>query len=310
MKLALTGATGFLGRHVVRAALAAGHEVRVLVRRGHAAPEGAIAVAGALPIEPGSCDLDEFVGGADVLVHLAALGVQSRDRDWQRATDVNVTGTVQLVRAACAAGVKRVVLAGTCLEYAGHGRLPDAPVTDAPHCHEDDGTEPTDLYGATKAAGGLLARAVAREAGVECWYLRYASMYGPGDDAAKLLPAAFAAARAGRAFEMSPGAQLREWLHLDDATAATMRAIETSAPAGGAVVNIGTGEGIAISALVRRVFELSNADPALVKAGARPYRAGDVHRLVMDVTRQGSLLGFAPRISLDDGLRALVGAVP
>jgi nucleoside-diphosphate-sugar epimerase len=305
VRLAVTGTTGFLGRHLAAAALARGHEVRALVRPGRAAPEGAEGVAGDLA-DVGA--LARLVAGADVLFHLAALGVQSRDRDWGRLVEVNVARPLALVDAAARAEVGLMVAAGTVLEYRGHGRLPDAPAPLPAICGEDAPADPLDPYGATKAAGGALLRARAVEAGLPCWYLRLATMYGPGDDAQKLLPSAIAAARAGRPFETSGGEQVREWLHVEDAVEALLAAATAPPRAGAEVVNVGTGQGVALREVVGRVFDLAGADPALLRLGARPYRRGEVHRLVMSAERARARWPGRPATrTLEDGLVALVG---
>lgn len=304
LRIALTGSTGFLGRSLTAAALAAGHTVRALVPSGEAKAAGVEAVAGRLG-EPSAA---RVVEGCDVLVHLAALGVQRRDRDWERMALVNAVHPLALLDAAAAAGIRRVVLAGTCLEYSGHGRLPGARAVGEPRCDEDAPTEPPEAYGATKAAGGLLQRTRARELGLPGWYLRFASMYGPADDAAKLLPAAVNAAVAGAPFAMTGGEQVREWLHVSDAVAAVLAAAATDPLEPVTTLNVGTGEGWSLRDLVGEVFALAGADPALVRLGARPYQ-GEVHRLVMDVSRAGPALGgWRPRIALRAGLEALVRA--
>lgn len=305
MLLALTGPTGFLGRHLAAAARAAGHRVRGLVLPGGpAAPEGVEAVHGDLG-DPDA--LRALVAGADVLVHLAALGVQARDRSWERMALVNVLHPLALLDAAAVAKVKRVVLAGTCLEYTGHGRLPDAPAAGAPRCDEASPTDPVDPYGATKAAGGALQRARARELRLPTWYLRLATMYGPGDDAAKLLPGALRAAVAGEPFEMTAGEQVREWLHVSDGVRAVLAAAAADPEAPVATVNVGTGDGVRLLEVVRAVYELAGAEGSLVRAGTRPYRPGEVHRVVMDVSRaERALGGFRPRVGVRAGLEALV----
>jgi dTDP-6-deoxy-L-talose 4-dehydrogenase (NAD+) len=304
LRLALTGTNGFLGRAFAAAALAAGDAVRGLVLPGTAGvPRGVEPVAGALSDEAA---LRELLRGCDALVHLAALGVQGRDRDFERMTQVNVVEPIGLLQAAAAAGVQRVVAVGTCLEYAGHGRLPDAPCATDVVVGEDAPTEPDDAYGATKAAGGLLLRARARALGLPLRYLRFASMYGPGDDAAKLLPGAIRAAVTRTPFPMTPGAQVREWLHVDDGVAALRAAL--AAPLRSVeLVNVGTGEGVALRDVVGMVFEEAGADPGLIRAGERTYRQGEVHRVVMDCARaRGLLAGWAPQRSLRSGIAALV----
>jgi len=307
--IAVTGATGFLGRRAVAALTAADHRVRALVMPGEALPTGfglgMERVEGTLR---DAAALDRLVSGADVLVHLAALGVQKRDRDWERMTAVNVVAPLALVEAASRAGVARVVAAGTCLEYTGHGRLPDAAVADAPSCREEDPTEPADPYGATKGAGGLLLRARCRSLGLPCWYLRLAGLYGPGDDPEKLLPAAIRCARARVPFEMTGGEQVRELLHADDAIEAFVAAVSRPAPPDGLVVNVGTGEGLSIAELARRVFRAAGADEGLVRVGTRSYRPGEAHRIVMNVERSADRLGWRARTPLDEGLAAAVAA--
>jgi nucleoside-diphosphate-sugar epimerase len=305
--IALTGATGFLGRHLAPAAVAAGHSVRgLVVREGPRAPGSVEAIDGDLG-DPFA--LRALLDRADVLVHLAAAGVQSRDRDWTRMAAVNLVQPLALLDEAARAGVERVVLAGTCLEYTGHGRLPDALAPEA-RCDESSPTEPADPYGATKAAGGQLQRARARELGLGAWYLRFASMYGPGDDPAKLLPSAIRAAAARETFEMTGGEQVREWLHVDDAVRALIAAIEIGPPEPSTMLNVGTGEGVRLRDVVAAVFEIAGADASLVRAGARPYRSGDVHRLVMDASRAARALGgWRPRVGLREGLEPLVREV-
>jgi nucleoside-diphosphate-sugar epimerase len=307
MRLAVTGTTGFLGRHLTEAAVRRGHAVRALVRAGRPIPHGAEPVAGELSDRAA---LHRLVAGAEVVLHLAALGVQSRDRDWERMVSVNVKQPLALAEEAARAGARSLVAAGTVLEYRGHGRLPDAPAPLPALCAEDSSTDAGDPYGATKAAGGLVLRARARDLGLPCWYLRLASMYGPGDDEQKFLPAAVAAARGRRPFDMTPGEQVREWLHVDDAVEALLAAADAPAPAPetGATVNVGTGEGLALRDVVRRAFERCGADPALVRPGARPYRTGEVHRLVMTTERARAMLpGWSARVGLDEGLAALAG---
>lgn len=310
MILALTGSTGFLGRHLGAKLAQRGHTLRALIRPSAQAPEWTSSdnvqcITGALG-DDGQW-VTKLLEGADVLVHLAAVGVQARDRDWRRATDLNVRESVSLVHEAHRHGVKHTVVTGTCLEYAGHGRLPDAPWTGqpAPLCDEDSPLEPSEAYGATKAAGGTAMRALARELGHALTYLRVASLYGSDDDADKLLPAALRTLRAAETFSMSPGAQVREWLHVDDACTAIAAAIEQPGD-GIQTLNVGTGEGVTLAGLVTGLARALERPTELVRVGAKPYRPGEPHHLVMDVRRAQRALGWRATTDLRAGLRAMV----
>lgn len=304
MRIAVTGATGFLGRHLVPAALRAGHQVRALVRYGKAPPPGAEVVQGELGYPEA---LRELVRRADAVIHLAAVGVQARGRDWHRMTAVNVAAPLALAEACAEAKVGRLVTVGTCLEYRGHGRLPDSRGPEGALCTEDDPLESDEPYGASKAAGGLLLRSHCRGLGLPCWYLRCAPVYGPGDDPQKVLPAAVRAALEGQPFKTTRGEQVREWLHVEDFVAALLAAAATEPPGGGEVINVGTGVETRLLDVVTRVFALAGADTSLIQAGAYPYRRGEAHRLVMTTEHARRVLpAWAPRVGLEAGLKRLV----
>lgn len=307
MLIALTGITGFLGRHLLPVLLQEGHTVRALLRR----PEQAAGLPG--EVRPVSGDLSDaaalgrLVEGAEAVVHLAALGVQSRDRDWSQLVQVNAVGSLALVEAAARAGVGALVGAGTYFEYAGQGVLPGAPWQGPPVLQaEDDPTEKRDAYGATKAAGGLLLRARSRDLGLPATYLRIAQLFGPGDDPAKLLPSTLDAALRRQPLDLSGGEQVREWLHVRDAVATVLACLRSPPGAEGRLLNVGTGLGLRLRDVVETAYRLAGADPGLARFGARPYRPGEPHVLVMDVARARPL--HAAATSLERGLEELLQA--
>ncbi len=307
MIVAVTGGTGFVGRSLLPLLLAGGHRPRVLARPGgrRAAPApGLEEVEG--PLDD-AATLDRLLAGADALIHLAAYGVQGRDRSWDILIKSNVQDPVALLRKAAQHRVGAVVAAGSYFEYTGEGVLPDALAT-GPLRLQDEGapTEKTDAYGATKAGGGTILRALARELGVPLTYLRFAQLLGPGDDDAKFMPSAVRAALAREPFEMTGGEQVREWLHVRDAAATVVACLANPATASGRLLNVGTGEGLRLRDVVERVFELAGAAPALVRAGARPYRLNEPHRLVMDVRRSHALHRAA--VGLDEGIAELLAS--
>jgi nucleoside-diphosphate-sugar epimerase len=303
MRIAVTGASGFLGRHVVPQLAGLGHDVVVLSRRAGSSCPGVRVVAGALQ---DASAVRALVDGADVLLHLAAAGV-SGDRIWPDLVATNIDAQVLLIEAAAAARVSRVVVTGTCNEYRGQGVLPEAPCAgnlDA-RCDEDSPLQGADPYGTTKAAGGLLVRAMSRDNGLECIYLRLASMYGAGDNDRKFLPSLVRAMLSMQSFDMTGGEQVREWLHVSDAATAVRAFVETENVPASDVLNIGTGEGASIHDVALHVAACARAKPELLRFGAHLYRRNEVHRLVMNVDAAGAL-GWSPRITWERGLSALV----
>ena len=146
MRLFITGATGFLGSHVLSAALAAGYEVRALRRHEMSSP------VVPLTSQPVWCEGDlstlqsHWFEGVDAVVHLAAAGVSPKQARWSELVQVNVVGSLQLLEMAKEIGVRRFVVAGTSHEYGNAARRYEAIPPDSP-------LEPVNAYGASKAAG-------------------------------------------------------------------------------------------------------------------------------------------------------------
>jgi nucleoside-diphosphate-sugar epimerase len=149
MKLAVTGGTGFVGSHLIDAALAAGHEVQALTRRDQEARDGVAWVAGSL--EDRSA-LERLVGGADAVVHVAGVIGAPDKAGFDKG---NVDGTLVMLAAATAGGVKRFV-----------------------HVSSLAAREPKlSLYGASKAR----AEELVHNSGLDWSIIRPPAVYGPGD---------------------------------------------------------------------------------------------------------------------------------
>ncbi|MES1256054.1 MAG: NAD-dependent epimerase/dehydratase family protein [Acidobacteriota bacterium] len=170
MRVLVTGATGFTGGHLARALAAQGRHVRVLQRdAAHVPPLASIEVAvGDLRDRAA---VARAVAGVDVVYHIAAIYRQAGlGRDEYRA--VNATAVAELVEAAGAAGVRRVV---HCSTVGVHGDIEHPPA------NEDAPFRPGDVYQETKLEGERLAREAGARAGVEVTIARPSGIYGPGD---------------------------------------------------------------------------------------------------------------------------------
>lgn len=162
--LSLTGATGFVGRHVAEAFLLAGWQVRAIVRRGNRKPlpDGVSVVESDLS----AASLAEACAGTGVLVHSAAL-IRARDEASFRA--VNVDGTAAAADAAVRAGARMILISS---QAAGGQGTPDAPRREA------DAPAPVNAYGRSKLASEVVLRATP---GLSWTILRPCAVYGPRD---------------------------------------------------------------------------------------------------------------------------------
>lgn len=266
MRIFLTGATGFIGRHVLRALCDAGHAVTAS-RRGPAPPPDA-AIDGRVSwlqrslADVGVCDLT----GVDVLVHLASAGVPPQPASAETLLQVNVEAQATLLRMARAAGVRRCVLAGSVAEY---GRS----AQDWSLIPPDAALLPTQGYAASKAAGFALAHAYAVENALEFAYLRLCPAYGEGQHALNLWPALRLAALRGEDFAMTPGGQLRDYVPVERVAQAFAHAVARTdlRPGQPFVRNVGSGRAVTVLQFAEHWWSHWAATGAL-RPGALPYR--------------------------------------
>lgn len=299
MRVLVTGGAGFIGSHVVDALLAAGHEALVLDdlstgRREHLDPRAALTVADIR--DPGLEALLRDLRPRAV-IHLAAQA-DARRAALDPALDagVNLMGGLNLLAAARAAGVARLVFASTAAVYGEPRRL---PVT------EDDGCRPLSGYGISKLAFEQYLRLAAEAGGPEAVVLRLANVYGPRQDphgeagVVAIFAARLLAGRAGEVF--GDGLQARDFVYVGDCARACLLALEPAAAGG--TFNVAGGGLLTVLELHRRLGRLAGAELEPRHAAARP---GEIRAICLDAARIRTALGWSPEIGLDEGLARTV----
>jgi dolichol-phosphate mannosyltransferase len=232
----------------------------------------------------------------DACVHLAAAGAVVREDDIDLLLATNALAPARLARALADAGCARLVTAGSSSEY---GTVVGA-MDEAVAC------DPDDPYGVAKLAGGLLARVIARQHGLESAHLRLFSVYGPGEDPRRLVPTVVANLLAGRPVALTPGEQVRDFVYVDDVAAALVDAALRPG-IDGLTVNVGTGVQTSVRDLCLKVAALTGGRE-LLRFGAVPYRADERFTWRAATERAAAELGWRARTPLDEGLRLTVAA--
>ncbi len=294
----VTGASGFLGSHLVSALRAAGYPVVAWMR----APAAQTGDRG-LRLEPWPRvgTLAQAIERLErpVVYHLAAAADRS-ETEPAALFDSNIRLTADLVAACARAGVRGFVHAGSSAEY---GPAPAG----APIC-ESAPLAAADLYGASKAAAGLWAQAVAREAGLGFAWARLFALYGPGLRPPRLLPIVHAALRRNCPVDLSPGTQVQDWLYVGDAAAGLVCLGEFAERGGQGVFNLCTGRPRTNREFAAALAERMGADAALLRFGALPPRPNEPPWLVGDPAAARDL-GWTAMTDMAAGLDATIAAL-
>ena len=266
MKILLTGASGFIGSHVARAL--AGHEVQTLVR-----PQCDLLAA----------DFRLPSSRFDACIHLAWYVESGKYLDSPLNIDW-VAASLRLARQLHAAGCRRFVVAGTCFEY----------TMSTAALRESSPTEPDTLYGQSKL--DLLHALQALD--LDLVWARIFYQYGPREDSRRLVPNIIRALLRNEPAALTPGEQIRDFLHIAD-VADAIASVASGSLTG--IINIGSGAGVTVREIALTIGDIMGRRE-LIQLGDKPYACTEAMHVVADNTKLRAT-GWKPRYDLVTGLR-------
>jgi nucleoside-diphosphate-sugar epimerase len=299
----VTGGAGFIGSHLVEALTALGASVVVLDNlvggtRENIAPFKPVFIEASVLDESA---LTRAAAGCRYVFHLAALGSVphsvARPREYH---DVNVTGTLNVLEAARAAGVERLMYAASSSAYGESPQLPKV---------ETIPPAPRSPYAANKIAGEAMLAAWSASYGMDTASLRYFNIFGPRQNANSAYAAVIAAFAKAILAGQPPtiygdGLQSRDFTFVHNAVHANLLAARNPKPICGEVINVACGRSIDLNQLAPMMADLlgrPDLKPIYAKA-----RAGDVKHSLADLTRAKAMLGYAPIVDFETGLKPTV----
>jgi UDP-glucose 4-epimerase len=303
-RLAVVGGAGFIGSHIVDQLLE--HPVKEIVvidnfvRGTRANLEAAVrdsrvrVVEGSITSRP---LLDEVLAGVDGVFLLAALWLYECVHQPDAALEVNVRGTWNVVDAARAAGVRRIVYSSSASVY---GDAVTIPMT------EDHPFNNRTMYGATKIAGEQILRSVYEQHRLDYVGLRYMNVYGPrmdykGTYVSVIMKVLDRLGAGERPVVFGDGSQAYDFVHVSDCARANLLAMQSGAT--DRCYNVGTGVQTTINELVSRLLALTGSPLTI---DYRPDEQMFVTNRVGSTARAAADLGFEARVPLDEGLKSVV----
>lgn len=243
-------------------------------------------------------EITKIMKEIDIVFHLACLGVRHSIHSPMENHDVNASATLQLLKIANNANIKRFVHISTSEVY---GTAKSVPMT------EDHPTFPMTVYGASKLAGECYARAFWTTYNFPTVIVRPFNSFGPRchheGDSGEVIPKFLLRAMANKPMIIfGDGSQTRDFTYVSD-TATGILLSGCAENIEGKTINIGSGQEVSINHLADIIASTANLSHATKEH--IETRPGDVHRLYADTTIASNLLNFKPEIALQDGLQKL-----
>jgi UDP-glucose 4-epimerase len=302
----VTGGAGFIGSHLTRSLLHAGVAVRVLDDLSTGKAENLADVADDIQFLPGDVrDLSTVaaaVKDVEVVFHLAAMvSVPQSVKEPERCHAICATGTLNILEAAAAAGVRRFVYAGSSSAYgdAGEGPIPETATL-----------RPMSPYAAAKLAGEHYCQAWGAISSLETVRMRFFNVFGPNQDPSSPYSGVISIfsklALEGRTPTIyGDGRQTRDFVYVEDVVRALRLAAETPG-VNGDVFNVGRGRATSLLELLQSVGQAASIEMTHEFA---PPRTGDVRHSLADVSAANDRLGFSAEVDLSTGLERCLASL-
>jgi nucleoside-diphosphate-sugar epimerase len=294
----VTGATGFIGSHLLKRLTKKGCNVHIAIRQDSSLwrikelkEDFTIHKIDLNDIENLNSVIQQIK--PEIIFNLAAYGVDYRQQDMHQTINTNIISSVNLFKAFLENNGQRFIHTGSCFEYGQKNK----PIS------EYDCLDPTSVYGATKASSVHLLSSMAKsmQSG-KLITLRPFGVFGESEGLHRFVPQAIYKLKSEHSMQMTPGEQIRDYIYIDDLIDAYMLASTVPLNNKIEIINIGSGKGITMKKLALMISSHLGVSDDLLQFGVLPYRPNEMMYLVANVNKAKSLLGWEPKTSIEKGL--------
>jgi nucleoside-diphosphate-sugar epimerase len=299
----VTGGAGFIGSHIVHGLVADGQTVRVLDNFSTGKRANLAGVINDVEVIEGDLrsidDCLKACKGVEIVFHEGALpSVPKSVADPRSSHDANVNGTFNLLMAARDCGCRRVIYAGSSSAYGDQLESPK---------RESMRPAPLSPYAVNKLVGEYYLKAFHECYGLETISLRYFNVFGPRQDPQSQYAAAIPAFVTAILNDRPPtvygdGEQTRDFTYVDNVVHGNVLAAKAP-KLSGEVINVACAESVTVNHTIELINKLLGKDVKPIYTDVRP---GDIKHSLSDITLARKIIGFAPVVSFDEGLRRAI----
>jgi nucleoside-diphosphate-sugar epimerase len=302
----VTGGAGFIGAHIVRRLVKEGHRVRVVDNLSTGSLQRLADVVSAIEFteadlaEPSICD--DVVAGIEFVIHQAAIpSVQRSIQDPVASNRSNITATLNLLESCRKCNVRRLIYAASSSAYGDTETLPK---------REDMPPNPLSPYALQKLVGERYCQLYHELYGLETVCLRYFNVFGPGQDPhseySAVIPKFISRILARQPLTVfGDGEQSRDFTYVENVVRGNLAALYAR-QAAGKVFNVAYGERTSLNTLIQILERILGVKAAIRYEMARK---GDVRHSLADLRLARSVLGYEPKIGVEEGLKETVEAM-
>lgn len=293
-RVLVTGGCGFIGSHLVKRLLTEGAKVSIMCRMGTQTWRLEEELKNISIHEVDITDSTKVENATkeicpEIVFHLAAYGVDSAQKEYIKAVNTNILGTINILNSAKGVGCKKFINVGSCAEY---GDRKDV-------MKEDMYPEPVSIYGSSKACATIIAHQIARENNIDIITLRPFGIFGGGEEKHKVFCHIILSIMEDKDVRLTSCQQLRDYCYIENVIDGLVLSAKSKLKCN--IFNIANGSLFPLKYYVDLIFKHMKTDRVPLY-GAIENKRNEIWSPAADLSKIQTELGWKARIGLEDGI--------
>lgn len=293
-RILVTGGFGFIGAHLVKRLLTEGAEIFIIGRQGTKTwrLEEELKKVSICEVDiTDSTKVEKCIKDIcpEIVFHLAAYGVNSQQKEYIKAANINILGMINILNALKDACCTKFINMGSCAEYGDRKEL----------MREDMYPVPVSIYGSSKASATIIAHQIAKENDIDIITLRPFGIFGEGEERHKIFCNIILSILEDKEVRLTSGEQLRDYCYIENIIDGMVMSAKSNLKNN--IFNIANGSILPLKYYIDLIFKYMKTDRVPLY-GSIEYRKNEMWSPAADISEIQVELGWSPKIGLEDGI--------